>query len=140
MSDDRPRSGYNISRRNSEAVRPTYARNPSHTSQAAAEEIDNVPERRAVPSTTLSHQLRLELVCQTVSRDDTSSEDAKITSFVKMAMEPHIRKVQMSKVPGSDKLSLLPSRKMPRAQENAIRNVRPTIWRRPSYTSQDGYY
>jgi len=35
MSDDRPRSGYNTSRRNSEAVRPTYARHPSYTSQAA---------------------------------------------------------------------------------------------------------
>jgi curved DNA-binding protein CbpA len=35
MSDDRPRTGYNPSRRNSEAVRPSYGRNPSYTSQAA---------------------------------------------------------------------------------------------------------
>ena len=35
FSEDRPRSGYNPSRRNSEAVRPTYARHPSYTSQAA---------------------------------------------------------------------------------------------------------
>jgi curved DNA-binding protein CbpA len=35
MPDERPRSGYNPSRRNSEAVRPSYARNPSYTSQAA---------------------------------------------------------------------------------------------------------
>ena len=34
FSEDRPR-GYNPSRRNSEAVRPTYARHPSYTSQAA---------------------------------------------------------------------------------------------------------
>jgi len=35
MPEERPRSGYNTSRRNSEAVRPTYARHPSYTSQAA---------------------------------------------------------------------------------------------------------
>lgn len=35
MPEERPRTGYNSSRRNSEAVRPTYARNPSYTSQAA---------------------------------------------------------------------------------------------------------
>jgi len=35
MPEERPRSGYNSSRRNSEAVRPTYARHPSYTSQAA---------------------------------------------------------------------------------------------------------
>ena len=34
FSEDRPR-GYNPSRRNSEAVRPSYGRNPSYTSQAA---------------------------------------------------------------------------------------------------------
>ena len=34
---------------------------------------------------------RVELVCQTVSRDETCSEDTKISSFVKTAMEPHTR-------------------------------------------------
>ena len=52
--------------------------------------------RQTTSSTALSHRQRLGLVCQTVSRDDTSSEDAKISFFVKMAMEPHIRKAQPS--------------------------------------------
>jgi hypothetical protein len=52
------------------------------------------------------------LVCQTVSRDETSSEDAKISSWLRMAMEPHERKAQMNKVPDFDASNFLPSRKM----------------------------
>ena len=69
------------------------------------------PERQAVSSTTLSHRLRSELVCQTVSRDDTSSEDAKISAFVKMAMEPHVRKAQIGRPSRLDTSSFLPARK-----------------------------
>jgi len=68
-------------------------------------------ERQAVPSTTLSHRLRSELVCQTVSRDDTSSEDAKISAFVKIAMEPHVRKARMGGLSRLDTSSFLLTRK-----------------------------
>ena len=70
-----------------------------------------VPERQAVPSTTLSHRLRSKLVCQTVSRDDTSSEDAKISAFVKTAMEPHVRKAQTGGLSRLDTSSFLLTRK-----------------------------
>jgi hypothetical protein len=48
-----------------------------------------------MPSITLSRPWRFGLLCQTVSRDETSSEDAKISSFVKTAMEPHARKARV---------------------------------------------
>jgi hypothetical protein len=54
-------------------------------------------ERQALPSAALPHRRRPAIVCQTVSRDETSSEEAKNTSFVKTAMEPHTRGAQLGK-------------------------------------------
>jgi hypothetical protein len=48
-------------------------------------------KRRGNPGTA-SRKTSLVLVCETVSRDGTSSENAKISSLVKMAMEPHVRR------------------------------------------------
>ena len=71
----------------------------------------SVPERRGMPPTTLPHRLRSGFVCQTVSRDETVSEDAKISFFVKMAMEPHVRKAQMGGLSRLDTSSFVPTRK-----------------------------
>jgi hypothetical protein len=52
------------------------------------------PEYDGRQAITPSRQ-RFEIFCQTVSRDETSSEDAKISFFVKTAMEPYARKDQV---------------------------------------------
>jgi hypothetical protein len=110
---------------------PRQTRTEYHFPRPNIEEVGNVLERRAMPSTTLSSQQRLELVCPTVSRDDTSSEDSKISSLVKTAMEPHLRKAQMSKVSGSDTSGLLPPEKTPITRRSG--EVRPQYARNPSW-------
>jgi hypothetical protein len=81
-------------------------RTDAHVPVAAAESrrvtgsIDSSPNTGRRPG----------IVCQTVSRDETSSQGAKNSSYMKMALEPHVRKAQLSKVSGSDASSRLPSR------------------------------
>jgi hypothetical protein len=81
-------------------------------------------EHSKMRSASLSRPRRFELVCQTVSRDETSSEDAKIWSFVKTAMEPHARKAQVLR---SDTSSFTPRRKTTSTREKEI-NARNLIY------------
>jgi hypothetical protein len=133
--EDRPlaRLRYNPSHRDSEAVRPTYARDPFdgwHSDYDHAprdsEEIGKAPERRAVPLQTPSPRLRSELICPTVSRDETSSEGVKNSTYIKMAMEPHVRKARMSKVSRLDTPSLV------RPKKTSVKRNTEGVW--PSYT------
>ena len=92
-SAEQPRTDYegsHPSRRSSEAVRPKYARHPSNGWQS---DYDHAPLDR-VPLQTPSPRLLSELICPTVSRDETSSEGAKNSIHMKMALEPHVRKAQ----------------------------------------------
>jgi DNA-directed RNA polymerase subunit RPC12/RpoP len=92
-SAEQPRTDYggsHPSRRSSEAVRPKYARHPSNGWQS---DYDHAPLDR-VPLQRPSRRLRSELICPTVSRDETSSEGAKNSIHMKMALEPHVRKAQ----------------------------------------------
>ncbi|KAM0699077.1 hypothetical protein Q7P36_001123 [Cladosporium allicinum] len=130
---------YNPSRRDSEAVRPTYARDPFDGWQSDydhaprdSKEIEKAPERRAVPLQTPSPRLRSELICPTVSRDETSSEGVKNSTYIKMAMEPHVRKARMSKA------SHLVRPKKTSVKRNT-EGVWPSYARNPSYTSQAAY-
>jgi hypothetical protein len=40
----------------------------------------------------VERQQRFDMVCETISRDDTSGERAKATRFLRAAMEPHVRR------------------------------------------------
>ena len=46
---------------------------------------------------TASRQ-RFGLICETLSRDETCSEETRMASFVKTALEPRVRKAQVSEV------------------------------------------